>query len=114
MNQTFLSFEQTIRDTEQAQRDAELAAKAAEKAAREEGKRKEQMEKDSRRRQLAEAYRLRNTVQWAVCGIRCYNRNAYSAAGWTNCTRCGQPLRYFDTLDQAQADACENKRQCKR
>lgn len=106
--------EQTIRDTEQAQRNAETAAKAAAKAAREAAKEKEQREKDSRRRQRAEAYRIRNTVQWAVCGIRCYNRNAYSAAGWTNCTRCGAPLRYFDTLDQAQADARENNRQCKR
>ncbi len=113
-DQTFLPFEQSICDTEQAQRDAEIAAKAAECAAREAAKEKEEREKDSRRRQRAEAYRIRNTVQWAVCGIRCYNRNVYSPAGWTNCTRCGAPLRYFDTMQQAEDDAKANNRECKR
>lgn len=113
-DQTFLSFEQSIRDREQAERDAQIAAKAAERAAREEAKRKEEMAKNSRRWARQEAYRRRHTTMWAVCGIRCYSRNAYSSCYWTQCHHCGQPLVYFDTLDLAQADANAKNKECKR
>jgi hypothetical protein len=111
-NQFFLSFEQSIRDREQAEHDAQIAAKAAEKAAHEEAKRKEEMEKSTRRLMRAFEYKRRNTVDWAVCGIRCYNRNAYTKQGWTNCHHCGAALRYFENLNDAQADA--KTRECKR
>jgi hypothetical protein len=112
MSQEFFSFEQAILDAEQADRDARAAAKAAALAAREAEKQKEEQEKSSRRRMRASEYERRHTVDWAVCGIRCYNRNAYSKQGWTHCHKCGAALRYFESLNDAQADA--KTRECKR
>ncbi len=112
MSQALFSFEQSVLDAEQADRDAKAAAKAAALAAREAEKRQEEIDKASRRRDRAEKYRIRNTVQWAACGIRLYNRNAYSGCGWTHCHHCGAVLRYFDLIGDAQEDA--KKRECKR
>jgi hypothetical protein len=114
MSQAFFSFEQSILDSEQADRDAKAAAKAAAKAEREAAEQKEELEKSARRRERAAASKRRNTNQWAVCGISCYCRNAFTACYWEHCHRCGQPLHYFDTLDQAQADAKAKNRDCKR
>jgi hypothetical protein len=114
MGQVFFSFEQSVLDAEQAEREAKVAAKAAAKAAREAAKQKEELEKSARRSSRAAEYKRRHTHQWAVCGIRCYSRNAYSSCYWTQCHHCGQPLHYFDTLDHAQADAKASGRECKR
>ncbi len=112
MSQAFFGFEQSVLDAEQADRDAKTAAKAAALAAREAAKHQEEIDKASRRRERAEKYRIRNTHDWAACGIRLYNRNAFTKSGWTHCHHCGLSLRYFESLDEAQADA--KTRECKR
>jgi hypothetical protein len=112
-NQTLLHFEQILRDSENVLREARIVEQAAKRVARELQRQNEEAEKAERRRDRAAAYQRRHTHEWAVCGIRCYSRNAYSACYWTQCHHCGQPLVYFDTLDLAQADAKTKNRECK-
>ena len=114
MSQAFFGFEQVVLDSEQADRDAKAAAKAAAVAAREAAKRQEEIDKSSRRRMRALEYKRRHETQWAKCGIRSYSRRTHSACYWTTCHDCGQPLRYFDTLDEAETYNREQGIDCKR
>ncbi len=109
MSQTFLFFEQQVRDVEQAARDAALAAriaaKAAAKAQREERKRKEESEKLSRRLAREAAYRAKHPPGNAQCGINWYP----AGSGWTHCHKCGQALIYT-TDSNAKPQECKGRR----
>ncbi len=101
MNQTFLSFEQQIRDAEQAALDARRAAKEAAAKARAEAKQKEEREKSLRRLMREAAYRRKHPPGSAQCGINWYP----AGSGWTHCHKCGQPLIYT-TDPNAKPQVC--------
>ncbi len=105
MSQTFLFFEQQTRDAEQALADAKQAAKAAAIAARAEAKRKEEMEKTTRRLMREAAYRRKHPPGFAQCGINWYP----AGSGWTHCHKCGQPLIYTTDRD-AKPRECPDRR----
>ncbi|HOX60208.1 MAG TPA: hypothetical protein PLC99_25305 [Verrucomicrobiota bacterium] len=98
MNQTLLSFEQTIVD-------AAAAAKAAAAQAKADAKRKKESEKLSRRLAREAAYRRKHPPGSAQCGINWYP----AGSGWTHCHKCGQPLIYTTDRD-AKPRECPGRR----
>jgi hypothetical protein len=105
MRQTFLTFEQEIRNAEQAALDAKIAAKLAAKQARQEAKEKEEREKSTRRLMRAAAYKAKHPPGSASCGINWYP----AGSGWTHCHACGQTLAYT-TDPNAKPQECKPRR----
>jgi hypothetical protein len=96
-------FEQTLPD-------AALAAK--ESLAGGEAKRQADLDKLGRRVLRERLRRARIPDQVALCGINYYNRSPRTRANgsfWDDCIRCGQPLQYYDTYEEAKA----HNRECK-
>ncbi len=89
-SQTFLPFEQHIRDAEQAALSRRSQAKADALQAKVEAKRKKEFEKLSRRLARQAAYRAKHPPGHAQCGINWYP----AGSGWTHCHKCGQELVY--------------------
>ena len=100
MSQTFLFFEQQIRDVEQAALEAKRAAKA-----RAEARQKEEREKSVRRLMREAAYRRKHPPGHAQCGINWYP----AGSGWTHCHKCGQPLIYTTDPDAPRRE-CPGRR----
>ena len=101
-SQSLLSFERDMVAAEQAA----LAAKA-------EAKRKAELDKIGRRAIREMERRRKIPDQVALCGTRFYSRSPHNrdtGCHWHTCVGCGQPLRYYDTYEEAQA----NNRECRR
>ena len=97
--QLHLSFEQALLD-------AVRSAKASSVRAKQESKRQAELDKLGRRLQRESARRERTPDQVALCGLYYYNRSPRTRANgsfWHNCVRCGQPLQYYDSCEEAQA-----------
>jgi hypothetical protein len=103
-NQTLLSFEH-----------ANIAARKAAEVfmahVNAEAEREEEMAKMERHWKREIVRRERIPDQVALCGLYFYNRSPHTRGNgnfWRNCVRCGRPLQYFDTYEEAQA----NNREC--
>ena len=104
--QTLLSFEQAARDAEQAAKDSAAKTKA-------EATRKEELDKLGRRVVREYARRQKIPDQVALCGLYYYTRSPHNRAlgnFWRNCIRCGKPLKYYDSYEEAKAHNSECSR----
>jgi len=102
--QLHLTFEQALLDAARAAKDSLARARA-------EAKRQAELDGLGRRVQRETARRERTPDQVALCGLHFYNRSPRTRATgnfWHNCVRCGKPLQYYDTYEEAQA----NNRDC--
>ena len=101
---------QDERDERAAAVEQELARRAEAriqaKAARAERNRKKEVAKCGRRFDRNTKAIARRADQTAVCGISFYSRcprDRDIGNYWRTCSRCGQPLQWFDTYEEAQA-----------
>ena len=104
-SQTFLPFEQHIRDAELAADDMARAARIAAAQAKAQAKRNKESEKLSRRLARQAAYRAKHPPGHAQCGINWYP----AGSGWTHCHKCGQELIYT-TDPNAKPQECNPRR----
>ena len=103
-NQILLPFEQANLAARKAAQDFVARANA-------EAEREEESARMERRWKRENARRERVPDQVALCGLYFYNRSPHTRGNgnfWRNCVRCGKPLHYFDTYEEAQA----NKGEC--
>jgi hypothetical protein len=106
---------QTLLTFEQARLDAEQAAKESAAKARAEAKRQEELDKLGRRVARDYARRQKISDQVALCGLYYYTRSPHNRAVgnyWRNCVRCGKPLQYYDSYEEAKAhnEECNRER----
>lgn len=107
--QSLLAFEQTAVDAELAAAKAKLQAKLAAQAQRAILKRQAELDKASRRWKREEAYRKRNDILTAQCGINWYSRRRDAGIYWTHCRTCGQLLHYNDDTN-AKPQVCAGRK----
>ncbi len=105
MLQSLFHFEQAQVDAERAAAQARLDAKLAAKAERDQRKRREELDKMSRRLAREAAYRKKHPPGHAQCGIRWYP----AGSGWTHCHDCGQALIYT-TDPNAKPQVCKGRK----
>ena len=97
------------RATERHDREAKQAAKILAALQRQKRKAEEEMAKNSRRWKREEAYRKRNDILTAQCGINWYSRRRDAGIYWTHCKRCGQLLHYTDDKN-AKPQVCAGRK----
>jgi hypothetical protein len=104
--QTLLSFEQATVDAELAAAYAKLQAKLAAKAQRAILKRQAELDKMTRRFKRETIARSKQADGYALCGISFYSVSPHQRDRgnyWRTCSRCGRPLQYYPTYDEAKA-----------
>ena len=112
-HQSPLGFEQATVDAEHAVQVAKLNAKLAARKQRAAAKRQAEIDKDSRRSMRDAIARTKRADSYALCGISYYSVSPFDRDRgnfWRTCARCGKPLHYYPTYEEADA----NRRECRR
>lgn len=112
-HQVLFAFEQQRLDAELAAAAARLHAKLAAKTQRAILKRQAEIDKTYRRLKRDHEQKKKQPDQVAVCGSWFYTlspRERERGCYWTHCRGCGKPLRWFDTLAEAEKHNGECKR----
>ncbi|MCX6896785.1 MAG: hypothetical protein NTZ16_15100 [Verrucomicrobia bacterium] len=72
---------------------------------------KDELEKADRRLQIDAKTRSKRPDKYALCGKNYYSVSPHELEHgkyWRTCARCGKPLQYYSTYEEAQA----NRREC--